>query len=58
MITTIALGSQFGILTPLRRLRPVISDLVNKYDFQNRCEGIKTVEIDVAEAAQQLDSIF
>lgn len=57
MVTAIALGSQFGILTPLRRLRSVIFDLVNKYRFQNRCADT-AVEIGVAQAAQQSDSTF
>lgn len=56
MITAIQLGSQFGILTPLRKLRPIISDLVNKYGFQSRCAGIQTVEMSVAQAAHQSDS--
>ncbi len=57
MAIAITLGNQFGILSPLRRLRPVVSDIVNKYGFHNRCAGIETVEISVVQAAGQSKSV-
>lgn len=56
MITAIQLGSQFGILTPLRKLRPVLADLVHRYGFDQRCGGIQTVEMSVLQAAHQSNS--
>jgi len=58
MITALQLGSQFGILTPLRKLRPILADLVHRYGLDLRCGGIQTVEMSVLQAAQQSNSTF
>jgi allantoin racemase len=57
MVTAVQLGYRFSILSPLRRLRPVLMDIVRRYGFEDNCSGIRTVEIGVSEAAQQAEII-
>lgn len=51
MLTAVQLGHTFGLITPQRRLHPVLQDLVNTYGFSSRLAGIQIVDMNVAEAA-------
>jgi allantoin racemase len=56
MVTAIQLGHRFGLLTPMRRLKPVLEDLVRLKGLANRLAGVRTVDLSVAEAAEAVDS--
>jgi allantoin racemase len=51
MVVAIQLGYRFTILSPLRRLKPVLMDLVRRYGFEANCSGVRTVEFGVSDAA-------
>jgi len=50
MVTALLLGHKFSILSPLKRLKPIIENLVVRYGLDKRCSSIKTVEINVNES--------
>jgi allantoin racemase len=55
MVTAIQLGHRFGLLTPLRRLKPVLEDLVYRTGVRERLAGVRMIEMSVAEAAEVSD---
>ena len=58
MVTALQLGVRFNILSPLKRLRPVLWDIVRGYGLEGRCSGITTVEFPVARAISQDREIY
>lgn len=51
MATAIQLGHRFGLLTPQRRLRPVLEGMVRLYGFTERLAGVRVVDREVADVA-------
>ncbi len=51
MLTAIQLGHQFSLLSPLRKMRPILKKLVASYGLQNHLASVQTVEMDVAQAS-------
>lgn len=51
MITAVQLGHCFGLLTPQRRLRPVLEGLAHQYGFASRLAGVQVVDRSVAAVA-------
>ena len=52
MVTAVQLGHQFSLLTPLRRLKPVLNGLVKQYGFSDRLASIETVDFSVGELSE------
>lgn len=50
MLVAQQLGHSFSILTPLKRLKPVLENLVRKYGFGENCTSVETVDLSVSEA--------
>jgi allantoin racemase len=50
MAVAVQLGHVFSILTPLSRLRPVLSGLVRRYGFMDHCSSIESVALSVSDA--------
>ena len=51
MVTAIQLGHQFSLLSPLRKMRPILQKLTSYYGFQDRLASVQTVDMDVKQAA-------
>lgn len=51
MVTAVQLGHLFSLLTPLRRLKPVLRGLVHQYGFMERLASIRHVDFSVADLA-------
>jgi len=51
MLTASQLGHQFSLLTPLRKMKPILRGLVNQYGFLGRLVSIRTVDFSVSEVA-------
>lgn len=51
IITAIQLGHQFSLLSPLKKMRPILRKLVENYGFINRLASVQTVEMNVSKAA-------
>lgn len=62
MVTAVQLGHLFSLLTPLRRLKPVLKGLVNQYGFMERLASIRHVDFSVAALAgsenEHMDAFF
>ncbi len=55
MLTAVQLGHLFSLLTPLRRLKPLLKGLVTHYGFNQRLASVGSVEISVGELAKSVE---
>ena len=52
MLLATTLGHRFSILSPLRRLRPVLEELARAYGLQDRLASVRTVEVGILEVGR------
>lgn len=52
LVTAVQIGLRFGLLTPLRHMRPILAGLVRSYGFESRLAGIQNVDLNVAQSGQ------
>lgn len=51
MITAMQLGHKFSLLTPLRKMKSILTGLVNQYGLLNRLASVRTIDFSVSEVA-------
>ncbi|HSQ26247.1 MAG TPA: aspartate/glutamate racemase family protein [Anaerolineales bacterium] len=51
MVTALQLGHSFSLLSPMKKMRPILRKLAVGYGFQDHLASIQTVEMSVAQAA-------
>ncbi len=52
MVTAVQLGHSFSLLSPLTRMRPVLSRLAYNHGFRERFASVQTVDMSVMQAAE------
>jgi len=51
MITALQLGHSFSLLSPLKKMRPILKKMAVGYGFQDHLASVRTVEMSVSQAA-------
>lgn len=52
MVTAVQLGHSFSLLSPLTRMRPVLTRLAHNHGFRERFASVQTVDMSVMQAAE------